>query len=154
MPGGVHDLELHIANLEALSLGKLAIRRRRFFEWNVVDLRLTSGSFVESSIERMQIHRHVPTLLDRCDRADVIDVSVRYPDRIERRARVVDRLYQAVPFAARIDYHRAIRAIVYQQIAVFLERSDGESLDYHPVSPAESGSTNRSRAHSCGAPCP
>jgi len=36
-----------------------------------------------------------------------------------------------VAFAAGIHYHRAVRAVIHQQVAVLLEGADGESLDFH-----------------------
>jgi hypothetical protein len=61
----------------------------------------------------------------------VVYVRVSNPDRIQLRRRIVDCFHEAITFTARIHYHRAVGAVVHQQIAVLLERADGEGLDYH-----------------------
>ena len=85
MARSMHDGELDVANLELLPIGEFTVGRRRLFELHPVNLRLPTRRFVQPSIEGMEIDGHVPSLLDECNRANVIDVSMRYPDGLERR---------------------------------------------------------------------
>jgi hypothetical protein len=61
----------------------------------------------------------------------VIHVRVGDPDRIERRARILYFLDKPITFAAGIDDHRVVGLIVHHQVAVLLERSDGDGFDVH-----------------------
>ena len=131
MTGGVHHRELDIANVERLAVGELTFRRGRLLERDAVDLSLPRGCFVKPSVKRMEIDRNVPPSLYRRNRTDVVNVRVSNPDRLERRRGIVDCLYESISLTARIHYDRAVSAVIHQQIAVLLERADGEGLDYH-----------------------
>src|SRR5215210_5909235 len=101
MTGSMHDGKLYIPNLEPLAVGEFAVWRRRLFELQTINLGLPTSRFVQSAVERMEINGHVPSLLDRCNGADVIDV------------------------------HRPSRSTIHHQVAVFLKGSDGECLHVH-----------------------
>src|SRR4029077_7422612 len=131
MSGRVDHSHLRVPNLEPLAIREFLIGSWRLFEWKSVHLRLPRRGFVEAAVERMQIDGHIPFPFNGCDGADVIDVGVGDPDRIEGRARALYRIDESLTLAPRIDYNRAVGAIIHDQIAILLERSDGDGLDVH-----------------------
>src|SRR5687768_18109607 len=131
MPRGMHDRQRYVANLELLPVCEFTVRRRRLFELHAVNLRLPTRCLVESSVERVEVDWHIPALLDRRNRPNVIDVGVRDPDGLERRAGFIDCVNEALPLAAGIYDDRLSGARVHYQVTVLLERADGERLDGH-----------------------
>src|SRR2546423_9165458 len=139
MPRRVHHLHFDLAYLEHLAVGKLAVRWRRLLKRDSVDFSLPRCGFVQSPIERMQIDRDVPTPLYRSDATNVIDVGVGDPDRFELGRRTFDSVHQFVAFAARIDHHRAISAVIDYQVRLLLKRPASPRSDDHASVFADSG---------------
>jgi hypothetical protein len=67
------------------------------------------------------------------DAADVIEVPVSQPDRVEHRPRGGDQLDQRLRLGAGIDQHRMVRRLVNGEIRILLERADGPPLHFHAV---------------------
>lgn len=61
----------------------------------------------------------------------MIHVPVGDPDCVEPCPGPIYRIDEPLAFAARIDYHSPLRAIIDYQVAVLLECADGECLDLH-----------------------
>src|SRR5438093_11231778 len=83
----------------------------------------------------MQVHRHVPDTLDSGNRADVIDVRVRQPDRLERCARSAYHRHEFFRLRARINERRALSRRINDEVAVLLKRTDRAPIDLHAEYP-------------------
>jgi hypothetical protein len=59
----------------------------------------------------------------------VIHVTVGDPDCFQLRPAALDSVDETISFTAWIDDYRFVRAIIDDDVAVLLERADGESLD-------------------------
>src|SRR3954468_3325854 len=105
---GMHHAHLLLPDFDVLSIGELAVRWRRFFEWEPVDFSLSRSCLVQSAVERMQVDRHIPFAFYGRNCADVIDVSVRHPDRLKSGAARLNRIDESLAFAARVNYHGGI----------------------------------------------
>src|SRR3954469_7776471 len=101
----VHHAHLLLPDFDVLSIGELAVRWRRFFEWEPVDFSLSRSCLVQSAVERMQVDRHIPFAFYGGNCAPVIDVSVRYPYRLESRAARLNGFDESLAFAPGIDYY-------------------------------------------------
>ena len=91
--------------------------------------RLTRRHRVQRLVERVQIHRDVPTAANARDRTDVIQVRVRQPDRFGYRARFLDGRDQQIRLRAGIDDRAAIGGRLDDEIAVLLKCADRQAGD-------------------------
>jgi hypothetical protein len=130
--GHVHHREAKRAAAELLPVGKLAVRAVRLLEVDSVQLRgARRQRGVGGQIERMEQDGYVVLAADRSDRADVIDVRVCQPDRVDRNGGVADHREDAARFVAGIDEDAAPRLLVRDEVAVLLEDPDGANVDPH-----------------------
>src|SRR5687768_7434802 len=83
----------------------------------------------------MQPDRNIPLLLHRCDGADVIDMRMRYPDRLRLFSCRFDFGDDSLRLAARIDDCESVAFRIRNQIAVLLECTDGNLGDDHRGAP-------------------
>src|SRR3954468_8442329 len=136
MSGSVHDLHLHVTDVEALPIRELAVGHRRLLERNPINLRLPCGCFIEPAIERMEIDGYVPATLDRGDSADVVHMCMSDPDGVQLGGGLIDCFYELVAVAARVDHDCSVGAIVDRQVRILLECADGERHNIQVYPPA------------------
>src|SRR5215207_5262671 len=100
----------------------------------------------------MQIHRDIPASLHACNAPDMIEVRVREPNRLGRRATLFDAGDNAIGFRARIYDGTAIRVRIDEEIAVLLKRPDREAgnRQAHCVSRSRVRRTGASAVSSTG----
>ena len=131
--GHVHDRELLRANAHAIALRQFAIGGRRSIDADAESQRCIHGYFVQRSFQGMHVDRNGMRLQHSRKTTEVIEVRVRQPDALERRARGPQGREDALRLIAGIDQHRAIRRLIDDEVAVLLERPDGQRLDLHTV---------------------
>ena len=119
--------------MQHVAIGELRVGRLGLLERNAVHRGRLCTAHVQRQVRRVQVHRHVPLAQHAGDAADVIEVRVRQPDRVERRARRAHHRDQSLRLVARIDQHGALRRLVDHEIRVLLERADRPRLDLHAV---------------------
>ena len=83
----------------------------------------------------MQIHRNIPPPLNSSDRANVIDMRVRNPDRIELCPVRSTSAISDLPSASRIDNCRRVTVRIGDEVAVLLKGPVTKARDDHAEYP-------------------
>src|SRR5450759_663392 len=135
MPRRVHHLETQRAEGHLLTVVELFLRILRLIERNAEHRGNFRGALEERSVEGVHEHRHGPPLAQAADPADVIDVPVRQPDRLQRRRGLLDETYEDTRFGSGVNHHRSHRRIVDDEVGVLQERANVSRLDPHAVYP-------------------
>ncbi len=119
-----------------VALAQRSIGERTEFERDAVVLGRLGPEVVDGEVVVVHEDRHIAPALDRGDAADVVEVCVRKPDRLQLVARLVDGVEQRVAFVAGIDQDGNPRRLVGDEVAVLLEGSHHEAFDLHDAPPA------------------
>jgi hypothetical protein len=77
----------------------------------------------------MKVNWNIPSAFYGCNRSDVIDVSVRYPDCVELMAHSLDLGNDSVTIASGIDDCSRSSGRISHDVAVLLKRADFEPSD-------------------------
>src|SRR3954462_13343650 len=85
----------------------------------------------------MQINRNVPSAFDLGNCADVIEMTMRNPDRFGRSSALFNRPDNPTGLIARIYDRERIRIRVSDKIAIFRKRTDRNLLHYQTAYPPD-----------------
>src|SRR5207253_2064362 len=117
----VKNVEGQRPERETVAVGEHGIGPSRLLERDAVHAGLRRAAIVERQIGWVKMNRDVPRAFHTGDAANVVDVRVRQPDRLQRRAGCTYHLDETLWFVAGIDERGDALRFVDDEIAVLGE---------------------------------
>ena len=128
--GQMRNAKCVLTERHHIAFAPFAIRRRCRLDWNPVGPPLHHDAVVENAIGGVQPDRHVRKHASHAGNpADVIEMPVSDPDRIERELCVLHARRKRITLGTGIDYRRALRRVIDDDVRVRLKWADRDRLD-------------------------